>query len=162
MVLIIDGHNLIPHLPGVSLADPDDELALVRMLQDYCRLRRKQAIVYFDRAPAGQPRTQVYGQVQAHFVPSSTTADAAIMAHLGKLGKRAKNMTVVSSDRQVQAAARAAHARVVSSEEFAAEWAQLEVEEPALDPRNRLLSEEEVDAWEQFFKRGHPPSGGKA
>ncbi len=94
-------------------------------------------------------------------MPTGTTADAAIMAHLGKLGKRAKNVTVVSSDRQVQAAARAAHARVVSAADFAADWAQLEDEAPALDPRNRLLSEDEVDAWEQLFKRGHPPSGGK-
>lgn len=157
MVLLIDGHNLIPHMPGVALSDPDDEVRLIRMLQAYCRMRRKRIEVYFDRAPAGWAGTQQHGQVQAYFVPIGTTADAAIMARLKKMGKRAKNVTVVSSDRQVGAAARAVHARVVTAEAFAKDWSGLAEEEPELDPRNRMLSEDEVAAWEQLFRRGHPP-----
>ena len=160
MVLLIDGHNLIPRMPGVKLSDPDDEARLIRMLQEYCRLRRKRVEVYFDRAPAGWTGTQQHGQVQAHFIPMDTTADAAIMARLKKMGKRAKNVTVVSSDRQVAAAARAAHARVLTAEAFAADWAGLAEEEPEMDPRNRMLSEDEVAAWEQLFHRGHPPKTG--
>lgn len=157
MVLLIDGHNLIPRMPGVDLSDPDDEMRLIRMLQEYCRLRRKKVEVYFDRAPAGWTGTQGHGQVQAHFVPMDSTADAAIIFRLKKLGKKAKNVTVVSSDRQVTAAARAAHAKVMTVEAFAADWAGLAAEEPELDPRNRMLSEDEVAAWEQLFRRGHPP-----
>lgn len=157
MLLIIDGHNLIPHMPGIDLADPDDEIQLIRVMQDYCRMRRKQAEVFFDRAPAGQARTQQYGLVRAHFVREGITADAAIMAYLKNLGKRAKNVTVVSSDRQVAVAARAVHATVMTSEAFAGAWIDLMEEEPELDPQDRLLSEDEVKYWENVFKRGHPP-----
>ncbi|MBW6465725.1 MAG: NYN domain-containing protein [Brevefilum sp.] len=161
MVLIIDGHNLIPHMPGVDLSDPDDEGKLVQLLQEYCRLRRKTAEVFFDKAPVGMAGVRQYGLVKAHFVHEGTTADTAIMAYLKKLGKRAKNTTVVSSDRQVLAAARGAHAATIRSDEFAAAWAQLAEDEPELDPRDRQLDEEEVADWEQLFRRGHPARGGK-
>jgi len=158
MAYLMDGHNLIPRMPGLQLSDPDDEEKLIRLLQEFCRLRRKTVEVFFDRAPAGQSGKRQYGQVKAVFVRSDLTADEAIIARLKQLGKRSRNYTVVSSDRQVQQAARASHARVISSESFAAEWARLIAEEPELDPRNRLLSQEEMAAWENLFKRGHPPS----
>jgi predicted RNA-binding protein with PIN domain len=161
MVFIIDGHNLIPHLPGVELSDPDDEVKLIQLLQDYCRIQRKRAEVFFDRAPVGVAGVRQYGLVRAHFVREGTTADAAIMAYLKKLGKRAKNTTVVSSDRQVLAAARGAQAGTIRSDAFAAAWAQLAEDEPELDPRNRLLDDKEVADWEQLFRRGHPARGGK-
>jgi len=151
MAIIIDGHNLIPRIPGINLADPDDEEQLVRLLQDYCRLRRKQVEVYFDRAPAGQAGERKLGQVRAIFVREGMTADDAIMIRLRQLGKRARNFTVVSSDRQVQQAARAAHATVISANDFASEWQSLMMEEPDLDPRSQLLSEDEVEMWEDIF-----------
>jgi uncharacterized protein len=157
MVLLVDGHNLIPHIPGMNLSDPDDEAQLIRLLQEYCRLRRKRAEVFFDRAPAGWAGSKSFGLVQAHFVHEGNTADAAMLAHLKKLGKRAKNVTVVSSDRQVKAAAQAVHAKVMTAEAFAAAWQSLAEQAPELDPRDRLLSDDEVRAWEQVFRRGHPP-----
>jgi uncharacterized protein len=156
MILLIDGHNLIPHLPGLALSDADDEDQLIQRLQHYARLRRVSIEVYFDRAAPAQAGVRKFTQVQAHFVRSGTTADEAIMTRLQSLGKRAKNVRVVSSDRQVQQAARAAHASVIDSGQFAAEWRQLMAEEPELNPRDRLLSEEEVAAWEQLFRQGHP------
>ena len=120
-------------------------------------MRRVSIEVYFDQAPTAQAGVRKFGRVQAHFVRSGTTADEAIMARLQSLGKRAKNVRVVSSDRQVQQAARAAHANLIDSGQFAAEWGQLMAEEPELNPRDRLLSEEEVQDWEQLFRQGHPP-----
>jgi len=159
-VLIVDGHNLIPRIPGIDLSDPDDEDQLIQLLQDYCRLRRKKVEVFFDKAPPGRAGIQKLGSVRAHFVRDEMDADTAIMAYLQKLGKGAKNVQVVSSDRQVLAAARAAHAAVISAEAFAADWAGLTEDQPELDPRNRLLSEDEVKSWEQLFRRGHPPEDG--
>lgn len=159
MTLLIDGHNLIPHLPGLDLAEADDEYQLIQLLQEYARLRRKSVEVYFDGAPAAQAGMRKFGRVQAHFVRIGKTADEAIMARLQRLGKRAKNVRVVSSDRQVQQAARAMHAGVVSSQDFAADWGALIAEEPDVDPRNRLLSEDEVEAWERIFRHGHPGGG---
>jgi predicted RNA-binding protein with PIN domain len=159
MALIIDGHNLIPKA-GISLADLDDEAQLIHLLQEFCRLQRKTVEVYFDRAPAGYSGEQRHGQVRAVFVRSGMTADEAIMARLQQLGKRARQAQVVSSDRQVQQAARAVHAAVISSEEFARGLQVLADETPELDPRNRLLSEEEMAEWESLFRkgRGNPKS----
>lgn len=154
MALIIDGHNLIPKA-GINLSDPDDEAQLIHLLQEFCRQQRKIVEVYFDQAPAGYAGEQQYGQVRAIFVHSGITADDAIMAHLQQLGKRARQAQVVSSDRQVQQAARAVHATVISSEEFARGLQLLVDETPELDPRNRLLSEEEMVEWEALFRRGH-------
>ena len=152
MAIIIDGHNLIAQLPEISLSDPDDEEKLINLLQEYCRMRRKSVEVYFDRAPTGYARKDRRGLVQAIFVPSDSTADEAIMARLRKLGKRAKNVRVVSSDRQVQQAARAVHATVISSKEFVAEWQSILAKEPDLDPRNKPLTKEDVESWEELFK----------
>lgn len=162
MLILIDGHNLIPHLPGLSLADADDEDKLIPFLQEYCRIRRRTIEVYFDRAPAGKAGQRRFGQVTAFYVRTGTTADEAIMTRLAKLGKNARNTQVVSSDRQVQRAARAVHAAVVASEAFSAELFALGQEEPSLDPRSRLLSESELSEWEALFRRGHPPAGGKS
>jgi len=79
MPYLIDGHNLIPKIAGLSLQDIDDETRLVEMLQDYCRRRGKKGVeVFFDNAPPGQPSKRVYGTVTAHFVRTGRTADAAI------------------------------------------------------------------------------------
>jgi len=152
MTYIIDGHNLIPKIPGIDLSDPDDESRLIKVLQQFCRLRRSKALVYFDKAPPGMSGSKNFGSVRAFYIRQGRTADDAIMAKLGKLGKRARNVTVVSSDRQVQQAARAAHARVMTSDAFAAEWKTLISEEPSLDIRNRPLSEQELAEWEALFK----------
>ena len=153
MPYIIDGHNLIPKIPGLSLADIDDEQKLIELLLEFCRLRRKQAVVYFDQAPPGGPRARNYGAVTAHFVPESQTADHAIRRHLTRLGGWARNWTVVSSDLAVQAAARAAHAGILSAESFARELVSaLDSGEAKVGKQEDVtLSPAEVDEWLGLF-----------
>ena len=88
MPYIIDGHNLIPKIPGLSLQDLDDEIQLVKMLQEFCRINRKQVEVFFDNAPPGQPVARNYGSVVARFVREGGTADRAIHNKLKRLGVR--------------------------------------------------------------------------
>lgn len=156
MPYLIDGHNLIPKL-GLRLDSMDDENELIAILQEYCRLERKQLEVYFDGAPAPHAGTRSLGNVTAHFVPLGMTADEAIRKRLKKMGKSAKNWTVVSSDRQVQAESRAALASVVSSDEFAKQLKQARRSAPK--PTNdRKLSKQEVDDWLKVFEqRRHKP-----
>jgi uncharacterized protein len=120
-MLVIDGHNLIPKIPGLSLREVDDEERLLALLQVYARTKRKKIEVFFDGAPPGQSGQRDYGQVRAHFVQIGRTADEAIRLFLVGLGKSARNATLVSADRQVQANARALHAQVISSDDFAVE-----------------------------------------
>ncbi len=152
MPYIVDGHNLIPKIPGMSLQDLDDELLLVNMLQEYCRIRRKQVEVFFDNAPPGTPGTRNYGRVVARFIPQESTADQAIQAKLKRLGGEARNWTVVSSDREVMVSARAAKAKIVSAEDFAHQLMDLLKESPEgdLEPDSGLSSDE-VEDWMNIF-----------
>ena len=172
MPTLIDGHNLIPKL-GLSLRSLDDEMQLVARLQEFCRAERKKSLeVYFDGAPAGQVGTRQFGLVRAHFVRLGSTADAAIRARLKTLGRAARNWTVVTSDRQVQADAHSAGAAVVSSEAFAARVnastrAPAPGRRPAKSPQGAKspkgervegsakeagMSEEEVEEWLRLFR----------
>ena len=156
MPYIIDGHNLIPKL-GLRLNAMDDEMELVAILQEYSRLERKQVEVYFDGAPAHHAGTRKLGTVTAHFVPLGTTADEAIRKRLKKMGKSAKNWTVVSSDRQVQTETRAVQAAIISSDIFARQLKQARNTAPK-PTDNRKLSNQEVDDWMKVFEqRNHKP-----
>jgi predicted RNA-binding protein with PIN domain len=154
MPYLIDGHNLIPKV-GLRLDSIDDEMELISILQEFCRLERRQVEVFFDGAPAPQVGTRKRGAVTAHFVRLGTTADDAIRNRLKTLGKSAKNWTVVSSDRQVQADAHAAHAEVTSSDAFAGMLKQARNSAPK--PNNdRKISSQEVDEWLKLFERRKP------
>lgn len=159
MPFLVDGHNLIPKV-GLRLDAIDDEMELIAILQEFCRMEQRQVEVFFDGAPAGQAGTRKLGAVTAHFVRLGESADNAIRNHLRRLGKRARNWTVVSSDRQVQAEARALHAEVTSSDSFAAmlKQAREAAPKPAAD---RNLSPKEVDDWLKLFEeRNHPKKFG--
>jgi predicted RNA-binding protein with PIN domain len=150
MPYLIDGHNLIPKL-GLRLDSVDDEMELITILQEFCRIERKQVEVYFDGAPASQAGTRKLGAVTAHFVQRRATADNAIRDRLKKSGRAAKNWIVVSSDRQVQAEARAVHAEVVSSDLFAQQLKQVG-NSASKWADDRKLSPSEIDEWLNLFK----------
>ena len=154
MPYLIDGHNLIPKL-GLRLDSFDDEVELVSKLNQFCRLARKtQVEVYFDNAQPAQPEARRMGLVTAHFVRRPRIADEAIRLRLGKLGKAAKNWIVVSSDHGVQNSARAAGAKAVSSDEFAANvMSVLRAGPPPAEPKTDM-SASEVDEWMKLFREG--------
>lgn len=152
MPYIIDGHNLIPRIPGISLQDIDDEMRLVQLLQEFCRINRKKVEVYFDNAPSGSPGARNYGSVLARFVRQGRTADHAIQKKLRRLGGEARNWTVVSSDLEVQANARAARAKVMPSDVFAEQLFDLAEgsgEVPLQEEGD--LSPQEVENWMKIF-----------
>jgi predicted RNA-binding protein with PIN domain len=155
MAYMIDGHNLIPKVPGLSLQDLDDEDRLIELLQEFCRMQRKKVEVYFDRAPAGQAMTRRYGRVTAHFVSQHSSADNAIRQHLERLGKTAKNWIVVSSDAAVQAEARAAGAKALPSEQFVRLLQQ--TIKPSItqdEGRPSEVGPDEIDEWLKLFGQG--------
>jgi predicted RNA-binding protein with PIN domain len=154
MPTIIDGHNLIPKVRGLSLQRLDDEMELIQRLQTYCRVRRKTIEVYFDRGAPGRQGTRSFGAVKAHFVTERSNADSAIRQALHKLGRKARNWEVVSSDRQVQAEARAAGAVVIPSEEFAAQLEDTLLQAVKSGGESQDISPEEVDRWLDEFNEG--------
>jgi hypothetical protein len=108
--------------------------------------------VYFDGAPPGQPIKRKFGSVTAHFVRQGSSADTAIEQRLMKMGRSARNWTVVSSDRRVQNAARAVHAQVLSSEEFAVQMQDAQTSRQVKARQDVNVSPEEVDEWLSLFK----------
>ncbi|HWQ45782.1 MAG TPA: NYN domain-containing protein, partial [Longilinea sp.] len=150
MWYLIDGHNLIPKL-GLRLDDPQDEMALVQLLQVVASRKRAKIDVYFDGAPPGQAGTRRIAGINAHFVPLGRTADDALAARLAKLGQQAKQYCLVSSDRRVQQEGHNRHAQVMSSEEFALvvrsaqEVAQMDQRE------NGVESQEDIETWINLF-----------
>jgi predicted RNA-binding protein with PIN domain len=153
MPYLIDGHNLIPKL-GLRLEDFDDELALLERLNEFCRIsRRGQVEVYFDNAPQGYPETRRSGLVTAHFVRRPLIADEAIRLRLKKLGRSARNWTVVSSDHRVQNEARTAGAKAVSSDEFARTVIETLREGPPPSGKDKPMSERELEEWLRLFDK---------
>ena len=150
MPYLIDGHNLIPKL-GLHLDSVDDEMELTAILQEFCRLERKQVEVFFDGAPTPHAGTRKLGAVTAHFVRLGATADNAIRDRVKSLGKSARNWTVVSSDRQVQAEARAAQADVISSDSFASLLKRTR-NSATKSTNERKLSKQEVEDWLKLFE----------
>jgi len=150
MPYLVDGHNLVPKL-GLSLADPHDELQLVERLQIFCRMARTQVEVYFDGASPGQQQTVKLGSVVAHFVRIGRTADSALEERLNRLGRQARNWYVVSSDARLANAARAAHARPLTSEQFAVLVQKLEQRQQTDQKEEPGLSGEQVDEWLNLF-----------
>ena len=151
MPYLVDGHNLIPYL-GLRLDSIDDELQLVARLGEFCRLRRTRVDVYFDGAPPGMARSRRYGGATAHFVRQGSSADTAIEARLTRLGREARNWSVVSSDRRLQRAARAVHAGVLPSGEFVRLMAQAKIEGVSASKIEAHLGPDEVEEWLTMFR----------
>jgi predicted RNA-binding protein with PIN domain len=159
MPLLIDGHNLIGQIPGMSLADPDDEGDLVMLLRRYATARRgRKLVVVFDHGIYGHPqRLDGYG-VTCHFARSPQDADAQLIRRIRAL-KHPRDWTLVTSDRQVAREAEDRGVRVLSSHEFARRLiappkAAAATPEERSDAR---LSEAEIAEWLRLF--GEAPDG---
>jgi hypothetical protein len=154
MPYLIDGHNLVPHIPGINLSDLDDEIALIQILQKFANKSRSKVEVYFDHAQSTQARTQNHGLVKAVFVRQTSTADNAIKARLSQLGKGAKNWTVVSSDREILVEARSHQSSILTAPKFAGILNQLsEVTQEGDKNETPDQSNLEVDYWLDQFSR---------
>jgi len=149
---LVDGHNLIPKVRGLSLRDLDDEEQLIKKLQVFCQFQRTSIEVYFDGASAGFSGTKVRGCVKVHYIRKGFTADAAIIKRLHILNKAAHNWTVVTSDRRIQAEARILSAVVVSSEEFSSLMERVMWEKNVLSPTKEYSPNQgELDEWLRLF-----------
>jgi predicted RNA-binding protein with PIN domain len=157
MPYLIDGHNLIPKIPSLSLEDLDDEDKLIELLQAFCQQRGKNIEVIFDNAPPGFPRAHRFGRVTARFTRAGLTADDAIKTRLEGLHGAARNWTVVSSDHSVQIAAHAARANLLSSEDFSRLLRQTldTTTQETASLKEEPLDPDEVDEWLQIFKKRH-------
>jgi uncharacterized protein len=154
MPFLIDGHNLIPNVPGLSLQNLDDEMELIEMLQVFGRVRRQKIEVYFDQAAPGHSGARHFGTITAHFVPSGSTADDYIINRLHNLKGSASNFTIVTSDHRIQNEVRSCHARGVTSQAFASELLKAIESDQKSDPaQDKPISPDQVTEWLNLFNR---------
>jgi hypothetical protein len=154
-MIFIDGHNLIPKIKGLSLSMLDDEMELIQILSEYARLSRKKLEVYFDNAPIDKAGTRNIGRVTAHFVRQGSSADDAIIQRVSKMGRKAKNAKIITSDQRVQRQVQAHQAQTIPSEVFAKEIEKtLSTSPGGGKPDPDRMSDGEVDQWLNLFNKG--------
>jgi predicted RNA-binding protein with PIN domain len=157
MPYLIDGHNLIGQMPGLSLADPDDEQKLVGLLRDYLLRARKKGTVVFDRGAPGGAGSWSTPALQVVFARPPRQADDLIRDRLRR-ASNPRGLTVVTADAALAGAARAAGATVLPPAGFIARLAAALPRPADKDKASRYkregqLTPEEVAAWEAEFSR---------
>ncbi len=156
MPILIDGHNLIGRLPGISLADADDEESLLGLLRSFRARTGKAITVVFDPGVSSTV-TQRWksGGVQVVSARHGSSADAFIVRRVAQARDR-QGLTVVTSDRELAERVAQLGARVQSAEAFAAQLGQ-----PAAEParREQPPSPAEVEQWLALFGSGGKREG---
>ncbi|RME85700.1 MAG: hypothetical protein D6775_02065 [Caldilineae bacterium] len=162
MVLyLIDGHNLIGsgRVPGVHLAQEDDEYRLVQWLRARQPKLAAQMVVVFDGGiPGGWSPALSGGGVRVFFAAQHhARADRIILDRVKQVPLK-REVTVVSDDRVLREAVEAAGARVMRTAEFVQKLERRRQHRkrpragsPRPEPR---LSEAEVEAWLRLFEGG--------
>ncbi len=153
MHLLIDGHNLIAQIPGISLADADDEAKLVMLLRGYAaRKRGRTVLVVFDHGVYGHPQHLNGYSVTCHFAKSPQDADTQLIRRLRALA-RPSEWVLVSSDRAVTSVAQECRVRVIGAREFAALLLEPSARQNDRheEKPDRRLSEAEIAEWLQIF-----------
>jgi predicted RNA-binding protein with PIN domain len=152
MPILIDGHNLIARLPGLSLQDPDDEKQLIRLLISYAARVGKKVTVVFDPGEAFMlSETRRYANVEVVFAPQGSTADAAIVRRMQR-SRNPGEWLVITSDQKLAGQVAGLGARTRSADAFARD---LDMALDGTAERTDVpLSADEVEAWLQLFKKG--------
>lgn len=152
MTYLIDGHNLIPKIPGLRLDQLDDEQGLISLLSSFCEIKNCHMEVIFDAGRVGEVRHFNHNRLKVHFVLPPAKADDAILLRLIAAKRSARNFIVVTSDRQVQERSRRSGAQVISSSIFARTL--LAHVQPLSDhhqPDKSGIQDDEISYWEDLF-----------
>jgi predicted RNA-binding protein with PIN domain len=151
--LLIDGHNLIGSgaLPGISLADEDDELQLVRMLRRYRSRIRGAITVFFDSGiPGGRSQSLSGGGVNVVFAPSGRHRADDLISERIRRATNPRSLTLVTADRALVEQARSRGLAVIACSDFAVQLQAPLPDSVRLRPE-APLSAAEVEDWLSFF-----------
>ncbi len=147
----------------MSLADPNDELKLVRKLQTYAELVQKRIVVIFDPNPhdttpvIARQRNQHGAYLTAIFAEPGTSADRLIRDKVSETKDR-QGLMVVTSDNEVASFARQSGIRVQPSSDFAKVLIEkTEVRSAARPDAKPTPTRADVKAWSEVFTEPPPP-----
>lgn len=156
MTVMVDGNNLLHAAADAEPERPPGRTQLCQRIGAWASRYRHAALVFFDGAAPDAPRAaQLAAEGVEMIFSGAVTADEALIERLNA-HSAPRQVLVVSSDREIRAAARRRRAVPVPSAEF---WRRLErdlsrprprkVEPPA---KREGLSADELDQWLDEFR----------
>ena len=156
MPFLIDGNNLMGTMTGMRMGDPEAQRRFVQELLSYQRLRKKGIVVVFDGLPetGAQKRDRSLGAVTVRYSGAGVSADDVIAGMLAKATP--EHYVLVTSDRELQARARALRVKVTGCREFLAEMEEEGKKAEEKKASGRPLSAAEVEEWMRLFRRPKP------
>jgi predicted RNA-binding protein with PIN domain len=155
MPIIIDGHNLLWMLQKSS-KDPDSisDLKLCHIVARYLKLVSEKGHIVFDgTGPTDKRAFDNISNLEVSFSGLAREADEVIEKKI-TASTDPRRLVVVSSDRRLRAAARAAKASAIKSEAF---WKDLNrhLNQAGKNPEPRAkrqgLSDGETEQWLRIF-----------
>ena len=152
MPYLIDGHNLIASLPGISLDDPDDEAKLVIRLKGFVARRRNRCIVVFDGGLPGGFSAMSNNVIRVIFAADQhSSADRVIQRRIRRTPDAA-NWTLVSSDNELRHVASSCGMRQMTSIKFARLMQSGGGDHPERGEEiNPIIPEDELEHWLRVF-----------
>lgn len=154
---VIDGHNLIPKIPGLSLSQLDDELRLLELLEEYSRKARVHLEVFFDGAPPTQAGTRKGGLIHTHFVRQGITADDAIIDYLNTHTHERDRLILVSSDARIISTASHLKVTHLKSEQFSRDIMNtIQSSNKSNSNADSVMRPDELEEWLRLFNQKKP------
>lgn len=155
MPYLIDGSNLIGHIPSLELSDPKSKHRLVAQLWIFQAAKKAKIILVFD----GPPDPDLYGEkfrrkeFSIIWPDREESGDTVIKQCIQKQTDM-RHFYVVSSDREIKAFARVNRAQVLDCGEFHKRLKTVlkdYKEAKAMNKEDITLSSLEVDHWLAIF-----------
>ncbi len=154
-MIIIDGHNLLHSIVKISeKSEPISDIQLCWVISRYLKAVGETGELVFDgTGPRDKSGFDNIANLEVCFAGLGKDADTVIENKI-KANTAPKRLSIVSSDRRLQDAARERKATAVKSEVF---WdnlqKQLRQKKPVKEPEAKRtgISESETKQWLEFF-----------
>ncbi|UCF65671.1 MAG: NYN domain-containing protein [bacterium] len=161
--LIIDGYNLIEAAPEMFAKMPSLEgrrKHLLKLLVSTPRLRDSDILVVFDgKSPSNTAKKYSFRGIRVKFSGNQQEADQ-IIQHIIRTEASSKNLTVVSSDREILNTARDHRAQTLTAQEFWKRNRKISVTDKnqnnSAANHQPDLTKREVKEWLKIFKQNRP------
>ncbi len=155
MAYLIDGNNLIGHLPYLELSDPRSKHRLVAELSIFQRVKRTKIILVFDGFSGHELFDEKFSTKKflILYPDREQTADTLIKDWIEKRTD-SRHLYVVSSDGEIKKSARMNGAKTLTCEEFNKRLKKALKKNKDVKAMNKVetrLTPLEVDHWLEIF-----------
>lgn len=156
MPYIIDGDNLIGSSPDIVLEDPEARSKLIYIVQKFQENKNSNVTLVFDGEPEnGVQREDINTKFCVRYPQYGNSADDEIKNILEGF-HYFKDVTLVSSDRELKAFAKKKGAKTINSIEFYFELKRFSRASGKVEESKKRidaeLSDGEIDQWMKIFE----------